>query len=142
METKAFIKTFSLIHYAMVTGVLLCGLALYYVRGDAFLRFEKTEEDMLFFISPMVAAAGIVFSRFLPNLIIKSRSMNTEEEKLGGFKVYYLIKYALLEGAGLFNVIAFYLSGNSLHLLIAAIMVLLLYIEKPTEEKLKLFLNL
>jgi len=61
---------------------------------------------------------------------------------LAGYQAASLIKYALLEGPALLNIIWFSLTGNLLYLTIGGVMILFLFIQRPKAEKIEKELEL
>jgi hypothetical protein len=109
---KAFLKTFSIIHLALVMGVSLFGIVVYILTENQKFSIDYSG-DVMFFAVPLMAIAGIVLGNFLYGTTIKGlASKDTLMGKLSGIQTASIIKYALLEGPALFGIVAFMNEGN------------------------------
>ena len=101
------------------------------------------EGGLFIYLVPVVAAGGYFISQFL---FAKQLRTVTRDQKLSVKLATYLtaslLKYALLEAAGFLALIAYYLSGNALHLTIAIALVAYLFVQRPTADKIKKHLPL
>lgn len=142
MKIKDFIKSLITIHMALVFGVMILMITMYTIKeGSALL--VNTSEDVLVFIVPLIAFAGIAAAFLLPKkMILPLLEKETLREKLEGLRTVLLIKYAILEGPAILSIIAFYMTGNTLYLLIALVLVAVMYAERPTEDKISSTLQL
>lgn len=136
MQPKSFIKTLSLIHAALLMGLVAFGLFAYFQNGDFEARMNR--HNPMIYVVPIAAAAGYFLSQFLFRK--RLRSVNEEEPlsvKLEVYRSASLIKYALLEAAALLSLVAYWLSGNALHLVIAIALAAYFFSQRPTATKIK-----
>ena len=97
-----------------------------------------SEGNLFIYLVPVAAVAGYFLSQWVFRKQIQSISKNQPlSQKLEKYQKALLIKYALLEGPGFLAVIAYYLSGNALHLVIAIALIVYLFVQRPTVEKIK-----
>ncbi len=130
---KNFLKTLTIIHYALVAGPLLIGV-IFYLNTE--LNTNDTVDDIFIYIFPLIALVGVfsgnfIFKKLLSN-IKKSESL---QHKLTGYQTASLVKFALLEGPAFLNIVWFSLTGNLLYLTIGMVLVLFLFMQRPTKIK-------
>ncbi|MCZ4318705.1 hypothetical protein O4H26_06865 [Aequorivita viscosa] len=134
---KAFLKTFSIIHVALVIGVSLFGIVAYTLTENQKFSLDYSG-DAMFFVVPLIAIAGIVVVNFLYRNTIKGlASKDTLMGKLIGIQTASIIKYALLEGPALFGIVAFMNEGNQYFLGISIFLIGWLIMQRPTRDKIE-----
>ncbi|MGB7394701.1 MAG: hypothetical protein WA913_09935 [Pricia sp.] len=136
MNAKSFLKTLSIIHAGLLAS--LTGFAIFcYFQVGSF-EARMSEGNLFIYLVPVAAVAGYFLSQWVFRKQIQSISKNRPLlQKLEKYQKALLIKYALLEGPGFLAVIAYYLSGNALHLVIAIALIVYLFVQRPTVEKIK-----
>lgn len=136
LNAKLFVKTLSIIHAALLAS--LAGFALFcYFQVGSF-EANMSETNLFIYLVPVAAAAGYFLSQSIFRKQVQGISNNQPlSQKLAKYQIATLIKYALLEGPGILAVIAYYLSGNALHLVIAIALIVYLFVQRPTKEKIK-----
>ena len=142
LTPKSFIKTLSIIHLGLMAGPFLFGVVIYSQTTDSYMDYSNTE-DIFIYIVPIIAITGI----FVGNLLFKQKMRSAGEldglrPKLFQFQTASLIKYALIEGPALLGIVAFDNTSNLTYLYIAGILILFMYLLRPTKEKIALGLDL
>lgn len=137
-----FIKTISIIHLGLMTGPVLFGFVAYSQTKNSFLDYSDTS-DVFLIVVPLFALTGI----FVGNLIFKQAMKSAErteglQTKLARYQTASLIKYALIEGPAFLGVVAFFITGNLTYLYIAGVLILYLYLLRPTKDKIERGLGL
>ncbi len=134
---KLFLRTITIIHLALVAGVLILGFVMYSITENQKLELSYSGDPM-FFIVPIMAIAGILVGNYLYGNNIKGlTSKNSLQEKLAGFQTASIIKYALLEGSALLGLVAFTNEGNQYFLIISILLLLWLIMQRPTRDKIE-----
>ncbi|MEH6764949.1 MAG: hypothetical protein V7655_10655 [Aequorivita antarctica] len=132
---KSFLNTFTLIHLVLVAGVSIFGLMTYMQTQNQILSFSYSG-DIMFFVVPLMALAGILAGNYLYGNIINGLvSKNTLKEKLSGFQTASVVRYALLEGPALLGIVAFMSDGNQYFLIISLLLLGWLIFQRPTRDK-------
>lgn len=142
LTPNSYIKTLSIIHLGLLAGPFMLGVLAYSQTENPYLDYTNTE-DVFIYIVPVFAISGI----FLGNLLFKqmmATAMKSDglRTKLVRFQTASLIKYALIEGPALLGAVAFLNTGNLTYLYIAGVLILFLYLLRPTKEKIELGLQL
>ncbi|KQC29842.1 hypothetical protein [Flagellimonas eckloniae] len=137
-----FIKTLSIIHLGLMMGPVLFGFVAYSQSVNAIQDFSNTE-DVFFIIVPIVTLSGIFMGNLLFNKLLKSAiKADGLKAKLAGFQTASLIRYAFIEGPAFLGVVAFQLTENLTYLYIAGVLILFLYLLRPTKDKIERGLEL
>lgn len=136
MELKNFLKTISLIHTALLLGLVVFGLFAYFQNGSFIARMNR--QDVFIYIVPIVAATGYFLSQFLFRKQLQNiKRDETLPHKLSKFQSASLVSYALLEAPGLLSLTAYLLSGNALYLVIAIAVMAYFFAQRPTADKIR-----
>ncbi|MEO9513346.1 MAG: hypothetical protein ABJN84_11810 [Flavobacteriaceae bacterium] len=137
-----FIKTISIIHLGMLIGPILFGFVTYSQAKNSFQDFSNTT-DVFLIVVPIFALSGIFMGNLLFNKLVKSATKAEGlKPKLASFQTASLIRYALIEGPAFFGVITFQITENLTYLYIAGVLILFLYLLRPTKDKIERGLKL
>jgi len=132
VDPKTFITTLKIIHGAMLLGMIVFGIVAYNTVSTINTSFEM-QENLFVFIVPIVAMIAYFASGFIFKKIVQEvKPSDNLQVKIGLYLKGSIAKYAFLEGAGLFAIFAFMNNGYFLYLLIAALLLLFMYTQRPT----------
>ena len=133
-SSKKYFKFISIIHLAMMLGVVLFGIVVYIFVAD--FQNPDTQSELaklLVYIVPGSVIAGIIASniifRLKLNAIIGSGDLKV---KMAVYRESLIIRYILLEGPALFALVAIYMTNNSNFMVYAGLLVVLLAMKRPT----------
>lgn len=135
MQPKAFLRTLSLIHYALCAGLVLFTLLAYWQIGG--FNVAASSGDIFVYIVPTVAMIGYFGSKFIHQKLI--RNLPKEEKlatKLSRYQAASIIQYALIEGPAIIAIFAYFQSGTALYLVIALALLIYLFAQRPTQNRL------
>jgi len=134
MQPKSFLRTLTIIHRAACIGLIIFTIVVYMQNG----RFEASmHNDIFVFVIPIVAMVGYFASTWVyQNLIQNLPKTEGLSKKLQRYCVALLIKYAIIEASAFLALFAYYYSGNAIHLVIALCLIVYLFFQRPTKEKL------
>ena len=137
LTSKDFFKTIQIIHFALMTGLIVMGMLAFLFHYNG-LEMEGGKEMNfgLIYVVPVFAFSGIIAS----NLVFKHKlkdSVNTPnlKEKLNNYRSALIAKFALIEGNSFFAIIAYLLTGKLLYLGHAGLLLIVLLLYRPTKEK-------
>jgi len=132
---KGFMKTFSIVHFGLAAGVLALGLVQFSIK-DIVPTSEIDQEDPMIYIFPIVGLAGIFVGNLLfKQLLPKLKSETLLSKKLMGYQTANIIRWALIEGPPLLNIIWFGSTGNSLFLAVGGTLFVYLLWLRPAKQK-------
>ena len=133
-SSKKYFKFISIIHLAMMLGVILFGIVVYIFIAD--FQNPDTQSELaklLVYIVPGSVITGIIASniifRLKLNAIIGSGDLKV---KMAVYRESLIIRYILLEGPALFALVAIYMTNNSNFMVYAGLLVVLLAMKRPT----------
>ncbi|PHI20059.1 hypothetical protein CEQ90_10010 [Lewinellaceae bacterium SD302] len=126
-------KMMQTIHYALLSGILLFAAVAYFV--DPVNPKVEGLYDLFRYLVPGLAAMTLLAGRFVTKPIFATAA-NKESlnAKLDVFRTGMLIRWALAEGAALFAIVAFMLTGNLVMLLVGLALALYLFTLRPSPE--------
>lgn len=139
---ESYLKTLSLIHLALLAGLVLFMIVTIISQKQTYFDYKNTG-DVYIIVVPVMAIAAFFTGRFLFKQQLSALDKkNSLKEKLMGYQGASIVRLAFLEGAALFGIVAFLLTGNFFELLISLLLVLYFLMLKPTKEKVMSDLNL
>lgn len=142
LTPKSFIKTITIIHLALIMGLLLFAGVSYTIVETNFLSFDFGG-DVFAMLVPALALGGAFASNFIYNKKISELStVESLRDKLVGYQTACIIRFAMLEGPALFGIVIYMQTGNLLYLIIAGAIIAYFVTVRPTKEKIEIDLNL
>jgi hypothetical protein len=141
METNAqnnvegYFNSLKIIHIAMVAGLgFFCAIGFFLVSTNQFPP-SIGDSKVLQLIGVVIALCGIAGSYFVfKNMLGTMRALGSTDEKLNRYRNACIIKYALLEGPALVNIVLYMLTGNVLYLGISGLIIICFGMLGPGRE--------
>lgn len=134
MDIRIFLKKLSVLHISLCIGLTAIGLFVFWQNRAFTARMDSG--NLLIYIVPIFGAGGYFVSQFLfrkrVQLIQASLTLPT---KLAQYQKATIIKYALLEGPAILAFVAYYFTGNAMHLVIGVFLLIYLFVQRPTISK-------
>lgn len=131
MQAKSFLKQLTIIHAALVIGLLL--FAAFVFWNDPSFNTGMNAASIFVYLVPLVAAVGYFASKYLfKNLLQNKYHQETLANSLAKYQQASIIKFALIEGPAIFALFAYYVEGNALHLVIAFCLIAYLISQRPS----------
>src|SRR3569833_2407158 len=106
-------------------------------NGNSGFISDEQERSIFYVVVAVMVAGGIgaSFAVFNSRLqVVKQKYSLTE--KLQGYRAAVIMRYALLEGPGLFSIIVYFLTGDIRVLVATAVIIALMLYIRPSREKL------
>lgn len=136
MNTKSFIKTLVLIHASMCLSLLVF-VGYTFLQNGNFLATTNANSIFIYVI-PVIAMAGYFGSKFVYNNLIQNLPQEEPlNKRLQRYQMATIIKYALIEAPAFLALGIYYTEGNALYLVIGLSLLVYLFFQRPTQEKLK-----
>lgn len=133
---RSYIKTLTIIHYALLAGPMILGIVFY--LNTALDLNGNTNNDIFVYIFPLIALGGIFGGNFtFKKLLLNSKKNDSLQHKLASYQTASIVKFALLDGPALLNIMWFSQTGNLLYLTIGMVLVLFLFMQRPTKIKIE-----
>lgn len=141
------LKKLTLIHTIISVGVALAIIVAYVVTQQKIFGLEalisKNLDSVLIFFVPLFALLGYITSMvfFKKKVVELKKTPLNLEHKLNKYSALCIAQYALLEAPIVLACIASILMGNTKYLLLAVGLTLVLWFQKPSQEKMNHELN-
>lgn len=133
---KAFLRTLSIIHFAMMGGLLIFSVFII-TTSEEMGTLSFTQQPFEFLI-PILFIGAVFIGNFISKTILsKVKKDQSLQQKLGVYQTAHIIRLAPIEGIGLFAAVTYSGSKNVLFLLIAVLALLILFTLIPTKEKIE-----
>ncbi len=125
-------KSLEILHLAMSFGLILIIGIFYYLRHAQDDITINTEFSLLNLIGTSIGIIALLASQ----VIFRSKTKNISSlriniENFDQLRPAYILKWALIDAAGLINAVFFFLTGNLLLLYFSIALCLVLYLSKP-----------
>ncbi|MDB5158274.1 MAG: hypothetical protein JWR50_2981 [Mucilaginibacter sp.] len=132
--TQPFIKTISIIHLALIIGQVLFAVVAFAKMDSTNINFDKN--DVFLFVAPIMAIGGFIASNIVfKQQLVRAKDKMVLKDKLVAYQSALITRFALLEGASLFNIVVFLKTGNLLYLIISGLIIFYFIIIRPTKDK-------
>jgi len=145
MNQQGTLRSLQILHKALMLGPVLFGaIAFYLVYTGKFSPSLAEQDQLLQLIAIAISFAAV----FIGSSIFKTKvfqirdAEQTVAEKAAAFRAVCLIQWALLEGASIFCIMCFLLTGNLAFLALAAAVMLWFALTGPSKMKIMLLLRL
>ena len=136
-DFKSYIKTLTIIHFALVAGQVIFIAVVTGLNGSTKILLDA-EKDPLIFAVPglalIVLVAGAMLGKKLAETAAQKATLN---EKLHHYRSALILRYAMIEGASLFGIVAYFLSGNFFFIIVSIVMILVMAMLRPTRHKIE-----
>jgi hypothetical protein len=135
INPKTFAKTISVIHLALVAGLLVFGIAAYSITKSKTVVI-KPAKDIFLVLVPVFAVINIATGTYLFKQRTKSiDKLSSLNKKLTIYQTALIIRFALAEGPALFGIVVYMITQNLFYLFLAGLIVLYFIWLSPTKEK-------
>lgn len=134
--SKEYIRKLKIIHFGLLIGLLLFAANVVFLNQDSKSTTDSGLETFRIVASVMAivcVSASLTISRMqMKQILLKSNLF----DKLAGYQVTNIIRYALLEMPGLFALVFYLLTASNFFLILAGIIIALMVFQRPTSLKL------
>ncbi|AXG70384.1 hypothetical protein KORDIASMS9_02623 [Kordia sp. SMS9] len=142
MTPNSFIKTLTVIHFALVAGLTLFAGVILYLDRDK-LNFAFDTEDTLLLIFPIIAISALSASKIVvKQLLEKAKKTEDLKKMLPQYQTACIVKYVLIEGPAMFGIIFFMITSNAAFVAISGALIAFLMLQRPTKSKVEQELEL
>lgn len=135
-DVKANFKINYILFSALLIGLILFALLAYFGFAKNMDKADKSLQNILMYAVPIFVIVEIFLSRFMYSKFVKQLPDNASLfEKLSKYRTAKIISWALLEGAGLFTIVAFILTKTDFFLIIFIVDIIALIFSKPSIDQ-------
>ena len=137
VNPQAFFKTTAIIHAALLIGQFLFGIVAFSITNNTGLNVQPGN-DPLFYVALLLVFGGMLLGSFLyKQQITKLAAEAALKEKLSTYQTALIIRCAPSEGASMFCIVCYMLTGNSFYLVLTALNILYFIWMRPTKQKIE-----
>lgn len=134
--TQEYFKTLLILHLALSMGPVFFGLITTFLILGGVISNDATDLNTIFlYLIPIITISGLLSSIWVYKM--KLRGLKEEKDfktKMTNYRSALIIRYALLEGAAFFAILAVILTCDLLFLAFAGLMIILLILWRPTKK--------
>jgi len=142
LSPKAMFKNLSIIHGALIAGQVMFAIVASTIAKNKHFDLNLSADSLLM-VAPILAVGCFIMSSFLFKQQLQIAANKSDlKSKITGYQTASIVRMAPLEGASLFNIVVFLLSGNYFTLIISILIVLYFLSFRPTKDRVTDSLNL
>lgn len=143
MKQGSFYFTLNILFYAMIAGVILFALVAAYLVTSGQFQTNESLGELMIPIAGVLAASNI----FISDMLFKNQMKRIHESqplysRQSTYRGGFILKMALLEGAALFAIVTYLLTGSSIAMIAAAVVWGWMAINRPSLDSMKKYLHL
>ncbi len=132
MDLSQDYRSLKILHSALLAGCMMLIIVLTFIVGDNDIHNIKFPPDIFGVVGIVIAVMSLFFSNFIyKNLLTKIDNKITSEDDFMVYRSACVIRWALLQGSAILNIMFFYTFGNGLLFYVAVTMWLFLFLAKP-----------
>lgn len=129
---KELYNSIKILPLALMAGLcMISGILLFLKQGE---EVRSESGGLVVILVALLAAGGFILGSFIFRKQIAESMGKTMIEKLVIYRQAMIIRFALLEGPGLFSIVLFFFTGNYLYMVITGAMVLFMMLNRPTDD--------
>jgi len=126
------IQSLRILHMCLCTGILLFMLSLHFFIRPINLSGLDSDIGGMTMVGLCVGSICLLLSNIIFGKRLKAMGTQVTSENLAELRGAYLIRWILLEGACLTNVLLyFFIESHPILIVVALLLLLLLYVSKP-----------
>jgi hypothetical protein len=132
-----YFRSLIIVFYGLISGQVFFGLLSFFLVITNHLSSDGSDLSNIFiYIVPVFVLAGFILSHLIFKNRLKAISKKTSLfSKLADYRAALIIRYALLEGPGMFAIVVYLVTGNIIFILLATLIVLFFITIRPGREK-------
>jgi len=137
-KTKEALRAINVFFYSMIGGMLMFTLIVFALNSlEKPVLVDESLVRIFFVMVVVIAGLSILIATRLykKRIAVASTSSLALMDKLNIYRSALIIYLALCEGAGLFAVIVYFLTGYKLLLIVIAIVALAMLLKRPEKSK-------
>lgn len=127
-----YFRLLNVLYLAMIGGVVVfTGVAYYLVKTGFAGAPELT--SILQYVVPVFAFAAVFAAHFIFNMLMRQAiALPLLATKLERYRIAFVIRAAMIEGAGLFSTVAYLQTGDIQFLVLTAAVVAIYFVKRPS----------
>ncbi|MDZ7764892.1 MAG: hypothetical protein U5K00_10745 [Melioribacteraceae bacterium] len=128
-------KTLDIIFNTLLLTQLIIGFLFYYLNSANTIEPVLSEVVFLPLIVLGINTTVILFTKYLFTKRNKIDKKLNLEEKVHSYRSLSLLLMTMIEGVNVINLVIFLLSGSTIYLLVAVLILILYFVYRPSKDK-------
>ncbi len=128
-------KQLKIIFFALTAGQIIYFVITLILIQEEMVVLNKDFSTVGGFVVPLVVVLMVVVSKLIYNRAVNSKTKASNEEKLITYRTSNIVKFALLEGANMFSITFYLLTGDFLYAGMFIIIMGIFLVNYPGKEK-------
>ena len=128
-------KQLKITFFALATGQIIYFVITLILIQDEAVILNKDFSTVGGFVVPLVVVIMVVASKLIYTRMVNSNNQANDEEKLITYRTSNIVKFALLEGANMFSITFYLLTGDFLYVGMFIIIMGIFFVNYPGKEK-------
>lgn len=125
-----------IIYFAILTGLVVFAVMGYFIISQSVKQPNENLLNIFMFLAPTIVIVMIFLSRFMYNKISQqANNVLALSEKIAKYRTAKIVSWAMLDGAGLFVVVAFILTQSNFFLIVFFVIAGAFILSKPSIEE-------
>lgn len=145
VKSRDYLRTLNVLFAALVAGQIVFALviSLMNIFNKPVLIIPAALLPVLVWLVPAFAVLAVLMGWQVFRFRIKALQQQHDlTVRLQGYRAALLLRFAIMEGAGLLAIIIFYLSGSYIFLAVAAFIIVAFILNRPSKAKVIQHLNM
>jgi hypothetical protein len=144
LTSKQYFRQLNILHGALLSGLLIfLSLTMYLIGAGGFTDPNMSVDIIFIWLVPISLLLGVFVSPVIAfRRIRKIDPMDELSGKLATYQSIVVVRAVLLEGPGLFAIIAIMITNNQMYMAYVVIVVIMLHMARPTKSRTIRELNL
>ncbi len=128
-------KQLKITFFALAAGQIIYFVITLILIQDEAVILNKDFSTVGGFVVPLVVVIMVVASKLIYTRMVNSNNQANDEEKLITYRTSNIVKFALLEGANMFSITFYLLTGDFLYAGMFIIIMGIFFVNYPGKEK-------
>lgn len=125
----------TIIFSALAVGQIFLLIVFFLIAEQTTARDESTVDNVLIFVVPIIGLTAMIISKFIYNhSLMQVMPGDTVTQKLNKYRTSKIITWAILEGAALISLIAFFLTAEYLYVVVFIFVFGFFLFNRPSKE--------
>lgn len=125
----------TIIFSALAVGQIFLLIVFFLIAEQTPARDESTVDNLLIFVIPVIGLTAMIISKFIYNhSLMQVKPGDTVTEKLKKYRTSKIITWAILEGAALISLLAFFLTAEYLYIVVFIFVFGFFLFNRPSKE--------
>lgn len=130
-----FVRSLTVVHIILILSLVGFSAVALLVNSNE-MDFAFDSKDTLLLVFPVIAISALSMVRIIPQKMIDAAKKEQELlQKLAKYQSAMIIKFILIEGPAMIGIVFFFVTKNAAFLAISAVLIVFLFLQRPTKDR-------